>query len=141
MPSRTARLSKKGCGFATPECRAQRDLPVHAGPAAPALLPAAPHRPATTLGYMEISWVIRGREAEQQVASDSNVGHSLPFYSAPTAGIPTRPKDFKHLAQTTNLGSEIRILSGAPFFSAEARAYDAGPLRSLLLLKKSTEQA
>src|SRR3954468_3398017 len=59
MASRTARLSKKGCGFATPECRAQRDLPVHAGPAAPALLPAAPHRPATTLGYMEISWVTR----------------------------------------------------------------------------------
>src|SRR4051812_9689969 len=74
MPSRTARLSKKGCGFATPECRAQRDLPVHAGPAAPALLPAAPHRPATTLGYMEISWVIRLSTAGQRVQVNGQVG-------------------------------------------------------------------
>src|SRR4051794_20532111 len=60
MPSRTARLSKKGCGFATPECRAQRDVAVHPRPAAPAPLPAAPHRPTTALGYLEIRWVVSG---------------------------------------------------------------------------------
>src|SRR3954468_13445887 len=51
MPSRTEPRLKKDCGDATPERCPQPDLPVHAGHAAPALLPAAPHRPATTLGY------------------------------------------------------------------------------------------
>src|SRR3954464_1915332 len=62
MPSRTARLSKKGCGFATPECRAQRDVAVHAGPAPPPPLLAAPRLSTTALGYLEIRWVVsRGR--------------------------------------------------------------------------------
>src|SRR5215208_660806 len=58
MPSRTARLSKKGCGFATPECRAQRDVAVHPRPAPPPPLPAAPRLPTTALGYLEIRWVV-----------------------------------------------------------------------------------
>src|SRR5829696_7962481 len=59
MPSRTARLSKKGCGFATPECRAQRDVAVHPRPAPPPPLPAAPRLSTTALGYLEIRWVVR----------------------------------------------------------------------------------
>src|SRR3954471_662171 len=58
MPSRTARLSKKGCGVATPECRAQRDVAVHPRPAAPAPLLAAPRLSTTALGYLEIRWVV-----------------------------------------------------------------------------------
>src|SRR4051812_47107597 len=58
MPSRTARLSKKGCGVATPECRAQRDVAVHPRPAPPPPLPAAPRLPTTALGYLEIRWVV-----------------------------------------------------------------------------------
>src|SRR5215210_8656827 len=54
MPSRTARLSKNGCGFATPECRAQRDVAVHPRPAPPPPLPAAPRLSTTALGYLEI---------------------------------------------------------------------------------------
>jgi hypothetical protein len=54
MPSRTEPLLKKDRGDATQKPCPQPNIPVHAGPAAPALLPAAPHRPATTLGYMEI---------------------------------------------------------------------------------------
>src|SRR5215213_7336741 len=59
MPSRTARLSKKGCGFATPECRAQRDVAVHPRPAPPPPLLAAPRRSTTALGDLEIRWVVR----------------------------------------------------------------------------------
>src|SRR4051795_13679349 len=59
MPSRTARLSKKGCGFATPECRAQRDVAVHPRPAPPPPLLAAPRLSTTALGYLEIRWVVR----------------------------------------------------------------------------------
>src|SRR4051812_37249779 len=59
MPSRTARLSKKGCGFATPECRAQRDVAVHPRPAPPPPLLAAPRPSTTALGYREIRWVVR----------------------------------------------------------------------------------
>src|SRR3954468_23715857 len=60
MPWRTARLSKKGCGFATPECRAQRDVAVHPRPAPPPPLLAAPRPSTTALGYREIRWVVRG---------------------------------------------------------------------------------
>src|SRR4029453_627995 len=56
MPSRTARLSKKGCEFATPECRAQRDVAVHPRPAPPPPLLAAPRLSTTALGYLEIRW-------------------------------------------------------------------------------------
>src|SRR3954466_1137219 len=59
MPWRTARLSKKGCGFATPECRAQRDVAVHPRPAPPPPLLAAPRPSTTALGYREIRWVVR----------------------------------------------------------------------------------
>src|SRR3954453_12215799 len=59
MPSRNARLSKKGCGFATPECRAQRDVAVHPRPAPPPPLLAAPRPSTTALGYLEIRWVVR----------------------------------------------------------------------------------
>src|SRR4051795_13746932 len=59
MPSRTARLSKKGCGFATPECRAQRDVAVHPRPAPPPPLLAAPRLSTTALGYLEIRGVVR----------------------------------------------------------------------------------
>src|SRR3954449_3487504 len=59
MPSRTARLSKKGCGFATPECRAQRDVAVHPRPAPPPPLLAAPRLSTTARGYLEIRWVVR----------------------------------------------------------------------------------
>src|SRR4051812_23713767 len=58
MPSRTARLSKKGCGDATPECRAQRDVAVHPRPAPPPPLLAAPRLSTTALGYLEIRWVV-----------------------------------------------------------------------------------
>src|SRR4051812_42200209 len=58
MPSRTARLSKKGCGFATPECRAQRDVAVHPRPAPPPPLLAAPRLSTTALGDLEIRWVV-----------------------------------------------------------------------------------
>src|SRR3954452_11412881 len=58
MPSRTARLSKKGCGFATPECRAQRDVAVHPRPAPPPPLLAAPRPSTTALGDLEIRWVV-----------------------------------------------------------------------------------
>src|SRR6185312_5127188 len=61
MPSRTARLSKKGCGFATPECRAQRDVAVHPRPAPPPPLLAAPRLSTTALGYLEIRWVVSAR--------------------------------------------------------------------------------
>ena len=54
MRSRTRRRPKKGCGDAAPECCPQPDVAVHAGLAAPAPLPAAPHCSATPLGYMEI---------------------------------------------------------------------------------------
>src|SRR3954453_15665700 len=64
MPSRTARLSKKGCGFATPECRAQRDVAVHPRPAPPPPLLAAPRLSTTALGYLEIRWVIRPVDIE-----------------------------------------------------------------------------
>src|SRR3954466_1778467 len=59
MPSRTARLSKKGCGVATPECRAQRDVAVHPRPAPPPPLLAAPRLSTTALGDLEIRWVVR----------------------------------------------------------------------------------
>src|SRR4051794_40676027 len=59
MPSRTARLSKKSCGGATPECRAQRDVAVHPRPAPPPPLLAAPRLSTTALGYLEIRWVVR----------------------------------------------------------------------------------
>src|SRR3954465_4414163 len=65
MPSRTARLSKKGCGFATPECRAQRDVAVHPRPAPPPPLLAAPRLSTTALGYLEIRWVVRLGSARQ----------------------------------------------------------------------------
>src|SRR3954453_1147134 len=65
MPSRNARLSKKGCGFATPECRAQRDVAVHPRPAPPPPLLAAPRPSTTALGYLEIRWVVRGVTASQ----------------------------------------------------------------------------
>src|SRR3954462_14209678 len=58
MPSRTACLSKKGCGFATPECRAQRDVAVHPRPAPPPPLLAAPRLSTTALGDLEIRWVV-----------------------------------------------------------------------------------
>src|SRR4051794_705883 len=58
MPSRTARLSKKGCGFATPECRAQRDVAVHPRPAPPPPLLAALRLSTTALGDLEIRWVV-----------------------------------------------------------------------------------
>ena len=54
MRSRTGRLPKKDRGSAAPECCPQPDVAVHAGLAAPAPLPAAPHRPATPLGRLEI---------------------------------------------------------------------------------------
>src|SRR4051812_17161272 len=63
MPSRTARLSKKGCGFATPECRAQRDVAVHPRPAPPPPLLAAPRLSTTALGDLEIRWVVRVRNS------------------------------------------------------------------------------
>src|SRR5215212_5675783 len=66
MPSRTARLSKKGCGFATPECRAQRDVAVHPRPAPPPPLPAAPRLSTTALGYLEIRWVVRCTQLPRQ---------------------------------------------------------------------------
>src|SRR3954468_7751754 len=59
MPWRNTRLSKKGCGFATPECRAQRDVAVHPRPAPPPPLLAAPRPSTTALGYLEIRWVVR----------------------------------------------------------------------------------
>src|SRR3954447_6914651 len=61
MPSRTEPRPKKDRGDATQKRCPQPDLPVHAGPAAPAPLPAAPHRPTTSLGYLEIRWVISER--------------------------------------------------------------------------------
>src|SRR3954447_23872984 len=64
MPSRTARLSKKSCGFATPECRAQRDVAVHPRPAPPPPLLAAPRLSTTALGYLEIRWVVSRYNAE-----------------------------------------------------------------------------
>src|SRR3954466_14785192 len=64
MPSRTARLSEKGCGFATPECRAQRDVAVHPRPAPPPPLLAAPRLSTTALGDLEIRWVVSRVHAE-----------------------------------------------------------------------------
>src|SRR3954452_2649331 len=69
MPSRTARLSKKGCGFATPECRAQRDVAVHPGPAPPPPLLAAPRLSTTALGYLEIRWVVSGGFFDRDIQS------------------------------------------------------------------------
>src|SRR3954462_3810074 len=63
MPSRTACLSKKGCGFATPECRAQRDVAVHPRPAPPPPLLAAPRPSTTALGDLEIRWVVSAEHA------------------------------------------------------------------------------
>src|SRR5215203_5042430 len=71
MPSRTARLSKKGCGFATPECRAQRDVAVHPRPAPPPPLPAAPRLSTTALGYLEIRWVVRLRRRDADKAREA----------------------------------------------------------------------
>src|SRR3954451_14327438 len=68
MPSRTARLSKKGCGFATPECRAQRDVAVHPRPAPPPPLLAAPRLSTTALGDLEIRWVVRRSPAFRRCA-------------------------------------------------------------------------
>src|SRR3954454_7196623 len=80
MPWRTARLSKKGCGFATPECRAQRDVAVHPRPAPPPPLLAAPRPSTTALGYREIRWVVRhvGRDALDDVADALSFGDRQP---------------------------------------------------------------
>src|SRR5215213_4509046 len=77
MPSRTARLSKKGCGFATPECRAQRDVAVHPRPAPPPPLPAAPRLPTTALGYLEIRWVVTGQRIQVNKTTKERPGWSL----------------------------------------------------------------
>src|SRR4051794_38752411 len=70
MPSRTARLSKKGCGFATPECRAQRDVAVHPRPAPPPPLLAAPRLSTTALGDLEIRWVVSFRHVGELLRRD-----------------------------------------------------------------------
>src|SRR3954462_15153545 len=62
--SRSARLSEKGCGDATPEWRAQRDVAVHPRPAAPAPLLAAPRLSTTALGYLEIRWAASWTQGE-----------------------------------------------------------------------------
>src|SRR3954447_12677385 len=71
MPSRTARLSKKGCGFATPECRAQRDVAVHPRPAPPPPLLAAPRLSTTARGYLEIRWVVRTKPSGPLTRADA----------------------------------------------------------------------
>src|SRR4051794_41884348 len=94
MPSRTARLSKKGCGFATPECRAQRDVAVPPGPAPPPPLLAAPRLSTTALGDLEIRWVVSGdvaglltRFAELQAKARARTGQLFPLIVIQEAGL------------------------------------------------------
>src|SRR3954451_20260041 len=119
MPLRTARLSKKGCGFATPECRAQRDVAVHPRPAPPPPLPAAPRLPTTALGYLEIRWVVRGAHLRHRRGAPSGAAglsgglqHNLAHRTARVPDTRSRAAEPAFTRGTSRVGSGVSQTAG-----------------------------